>query len=49
MHAIINNAIPKPNFGLLSSNIPDITNKNEKNPKITGNMFVFLVVPTTCQ
>ena len=47
MHAIINNAIPKPNFGLLSSNIPDITNKNEKNPKITGKMWENIVVPTT--
>lgn len=47
MHAIINNAIPKPNLGLLSSNIPEITNKNAKNPKITGKMWENIVVPTT--
>ena len=41
MHAMINNAIPKPNLGLSSSNEPDIINNIAKNPKITG-IFLFL-------
>ncbi len=38
MHAIINNAIPKPNLGLLSSNEPEIINIIAKNPQITGKI-----------
>ena len=38
MHAITNNAIPKPNLGLFSSNEPEIININAKNPQITGKI-----------
>ena len=46
MHAMINNAIPKPNLGLSSSNEPDIINNIAKNPKITGMICENIVVPT---
>ncbi len=46
MHAIMNNAIPKPNLGLSSSKVPDIINNNPKNPKITGRICENNVVPT---
>ncbi len=46
MHAIINNAIPKPNLGLLSSKDPEIIKINAKNPKITGRICENIVVPT---
>ena len=45
MHAITNNAIPKPNFGLLSSRDPEIISTNAKNPKITGRICENIVVP----
>ncbi len=46
MQAITNNAIPKPNLGLLSSRDPEIINTNAKNPKITGKICENIVVPT---
>ena len=46
MHAMTNNAIPKPNLGLSSSNEPDIINNIAKNPKITGMICENIVVPT---
>ena len=46
MQAITNNAMPKPNFGLLSSKDPEIINMIAKNPKITGNICENIVVPT---
>ena len=47
MHAITNNAIPKPNLGLLSSRDPEIIITNAKNPKITGKICENIVVPIT--
>ena len=46
MHAITNNAIPNPNFGLSSSKAPDIIKINAKNPKTTGKICENIVVPT---
>ena len=46
MHAITNNAIPKPNLGWSSSRVPEIINNIEKNPKITGMICENIVVPT---
>lgn len=47
MHAITNNAIPKPNLGWSSSSAPEIIKSNEKNPKTTGRICENIVVPTT--
>ena len=44
MHAITNNAIPKPNLGLFSSRDPDIMNINAKNPKITGKICENIII-----
>ena len=46
MHAITKNAIPKPNFGLFSSNAQEIIKMIEKNPKTTGKICENIVVPT---
>ncbi len=46
MHAITNNAIPKPNLGWSSSRAPEIINNTAKNPKITGMICENIVVPT---
>ncbi len=45
MHAIMNNAIPKPNLFLSSSRDPEIINTNAKNPQITGKIWENIVVP----
>ena len=38
IHAITNNAIPKPNLVLSSSSDPEIISNIEKNAKITGKI-----------
>jgi len=39
--------MPNPNFGLFSSNMPDIMSNNPKNPKSTGSICENIVVPIT--
>jgi len=38
VQAMIKSTMPNPNFGLFSSNDPDITNNIAKNPKIIGRI-----------